>query len=293
MTHHWCGMYSNNESHATIREIAQKSPGLYGVYKRVKMRDLFDEHGDIDIKSVVEDAIVAREVGLKLSIMVEDKTFDGTNPLPEHIAHLTKKNTNGTGYVAIRWNNDVLQETIRALCGVQLVETVHSVCLQETAPSMKDHDLDITGYTPELYGDIYVDVLKELHRVAPGKPVHWFTNYFARDHLGKNIDRALEAVYQQGNVRLGGPDWWPESAALNERSYPRFLPWHERGVPTFIGMSKPSYEQQHEGGFYTPSELLDGAQDTLAVDEVFWMYVKAPPAEGAYCYFDATHMFND
>jgi len=284
-------MFPGNDSQATMREIAEKSPGLFGLLKRYHLKDLFDGNENLKLEEVVNDAILAHELGLELSVMIEDKTWNGVNPLPPPITHLAKPIKGGGGFAAIRWDSRVIEMMVKAMCAVQLIETVHSLSVQETAPSLDDQYLDEFKYTPQKYSNMYSDVFAEVARVVPDKPIYWYTNYFARDYPGKGIDDALERVYTRGVVHLGGPDWWPTSAELNERSYPRFKPWKSRGVKTFIMMSKESYAQPSGGGFLTPMELLDSAMDELGVTDVIWMYQKTPPEDGAYDYFDAKHLW--
>ena len=77
--------------------------------------------------------------GLKLMVMIQDKTFVMENPLPQYLAHKAIPNRNG-GYTALRWDPLVASRMSRLMNAIASRFKNHSAFeglgAEETAPSL-------------------------------------------------------------------------------------------------------------------------------------------------------------
>jgi hypothetical protein len=288
-TDHWVAFFPRFGDIRTTTQAINAAPDVKGVMRRYRMKDLYTLD-QIDLDELKDYVTAVQALGKKVSIMVEDKTFDGTNPMPDHMKNLAVLTRNG--YTALRWVDKVKAEYIKLICEIQKIPNLHSVSIMETALGIPDPVLVSNGYTPDRYSQMYIEYFNALNEARPGRPVFFYQNFFAKDGPGLFIDKTIAAVKDLGTLRLGGPDWWPTNKALVERVYPRYAKWKDQGVYTFIMMSTPSYAQWQDGNYNTPDEMLAGAQEELKVGNVFWCYTKIQPVEGAYDFLDATHLMH-
>lgn len=288
MTDHWVAMFPKYGGPWQTQQAFNAAPQVKGVLRRVIWKTLYtlDQIDLTDLKAYLAGV---KKAGKKCSLMVEDKTFDGTNPMPDHMKSLAVR-TRSNGYAAIRWHDKVRAEYTKLICELQKLPDVHSISIMETAMGLLEQTLTQTGYSPQRYCDYYTQLIRDLNTAVPGKAVFWHTNYFPRDQPGDYIDKALENVFSLRTVRLGGPDWWPTDGGLMNRAYPRYAEWKARGMNTFTMMSSPSYMQYVDGAYLSPKELLDGAVETLKCNNVFWCFTRTPPEMGAYDFYDAAYL---
>jgi len=282
---HWVGMYTRNASQKTMVEIAAIAPNITGIQKRYRWNELFDATNTLDLSEVQSDAVVCATLGLKFNVMIEDKTFDGSNPVPQHLKRYAVRTHQG--YTAQRWHPAVEEAFLRTIMPIHRMADVHSVSLQETALGIKDADLDARGYTPERYADLYIHIVRALETNAPDKPVLWYYNYMARDRDMVQAERVLTVMLNKGNGQLGGADILPNNWTLRNGPYTLYPTWKSQGMTTFCTASKESYAQKSQYGYLTPEQILTYGKQALKLSSIIWMYLKSPAEEGSYDFFDA------
>jgi len=278
-------MYTRNASQKTMQEIANVAPNAFGIQKRYRWNELYDEWNNLDLSEVESDAAFCASLGLKFNVMIEDKTFDGSNPVPQHLKKYAVHHHQG--YTAQRWHPIVEEAFLRALMPIHRMDNVHSVSLQETALGIRDVDLDARGYTAVKYADLYIHIFRALETNVPDKPVYWYYNYMARDRDMVQAERVLTVMLNKGNGQLGGADILPNNWSLRSGPYTLYPKWAAKGMTTFCTASKESYAQKSQYGYLTPQQILTYGKQALKLSSVVWMYLKTPAEEGSYDFFDA------
>ena len=285
---HYIAVMRGNDSHATMT--ASIRPGVTGIMKRYTWRSLEPKQGAYDFSEIRRDLDWASAYGMKLVVMIEDKTFTLERPTPAYLDTLTIRNRTG-GYTALRWNPTVVARMKALLTALGRFDShwaFQGVALQESAPGFDDYVLSKHGFTPEKYRDALIGVLTTGSNAMPRSRMFWFMNFFQRRQ--DYIASVANAVYSKGVV-MGGPDVMPDDAALKELTYPFYEQFRGK-MPTFGQVESICYAHPHKTSgystkYWTMPELFRYARDELHVDYMFWVRIPKPPAYGAYDWGDA------
>lgn len=285
---HYVALMRGQDSQSVMT--ASLKPGVVGVMKRYTWRSLEPTQGNYDFSEVKADLAWAQAYGMKLIVMIEDKTFSLERPTPAYLDKLTPRNRAG-GYTVVRWNPTVVSRMnalLKALGRFDSHLAFEGVALQETAPGFEDAVLRANGYTPEKYRDAYISILSTGANAMPTSRMFWFMNFFPKnqDYIGA----VANAVASKG-VIMGGPDVLPDNKALQQRTYPFYTQFRYK-MPLFAQVESMCYDAPHETSgystkYWTMPELFRYARDKLHVDYMIWVRIPKPPSAGAYDWTDA------
>jgi hypothetical protein len=253
-------------------------PGVQGVQVRYQWRELETTQGTYTFGSVkatyptTERTVRAdlwrcQQNNSRLIILIMDRTFDGTNPMPPYLAsdpqyvqQVTTTGGTGSGYSAVRWNATV-QARFRALVAAlgaafDSHPNWYAVAFQETSTGLDADQRAATGYidsgTTNNYRDALIANLRSASDSFPTSRVFWYQNFFPTPATDYRIGEVADAVkgYANGNhgIVMGGPDIMPDKTELATRCYPRYgAPpvgsWGE--LPLFCSMQFDSYDHVH------------------------------------------------
>ncbi len=285
---HYVGLPRGQDSHSTM--LASLEPGVVGFMKRYTWRSLEPTKGNYNFSEIQSDLNWAASYGMRLVVMVEDKTFVLERPTPGYLDSLTVRNRAG-GYTVVRWNPTVVARMKALLTAMGRFDAhwaFEGVALQETAPSFDDSILNAHAYTPEKYRDAYIGMLGTGAAAMPSSRMFWFMNFFPRRQ--EYIAAVANAVASKG-VIMGGPDVLPDDKALKERTYP-FYDQFQWKMPLFGQVEAMCYSHPHltsgySTKYWTMPELFRFAKERLHVDYMFWVRVPKPTVAGGYDWFDA------
>jgi hypothetical protein len=288
-------------------------PGVRGVQVRYPWNSLETTQGNYTFGTVkatypdTERTVRAelwrcQQANSRLILLIEDRTFDGTNPMPSYMAadpqyvqQVTTSGGSGTGYSAVRWNTFV-QTRFRALVaalGAAFDSSPHwyAVAFQETSIGLDAAQRTATGYTDILYRDSYIANLRAASDSFPTSRVFFYQNYFPTPATDFRIDEIVNTIEGWNNhgIILCGPDILPDKTELVTRVYPRFgapPTGHWGQIPLANSMQFDSYEHVHTtaappdtrvpgatwtlGSYWTMDHLFRYGRDTLHLDYVMW-----------------------
>jgi hypothetical protein len=285
---HYVAMMRGQDTHSVMT--ASLKPGVRGIMKRYTWRSLEPSQGNYEFSEVKADLAWAQAYGMKLVVMVEDKTFSLERPTPGYLDNLTVRNRAG-GYTVVRWHPTVvtrMKALLQALGRFDSNLAFEGVALQETAPGFDNTVLSRFNYTPEKYRDAYIAILSAGANAMPTSRMFWFMNFFPKNQ--DYIAAVANAVASKG-VIMGGPDVMPDNSALKQRTYPFYTQFRSK-MPLFGQIEAMCYDHEHKTSgystkYWTMPELFRYARDQLHVDYLFWVRVPKPPSRGAYDWTDA------
>lgn len=261
---HWANLLRANSDLAALPADVREAP-LQGFLKRTRLRDYAPD-------ALAADLDWCARGGYRLILMLEDKTFVPELPVADALAAYCPANGTG-GYTAIRWMGPIREDFAAKVESVYRDFGNHlafeGLALQETALGLDKAVLDRFGYTPDLYADTYLDLVRRVDALPlrqDGKRLFWHQNYFARDPRGVAIERVL--LEAGPTLALGGPDLWPADKQLVEQVYPRYSDARFDHLTKFTTFSAPSFDQP---GF-TLEQVYDYGVDELGASYVFWTY---------------------
>jgi hypothetical protein len=285
---HYIALMRGQDSQSVMT--SSLKPGVVGVMKRYTWRSLEPTQGNYDFSEVKADLAWAQAYGMKLIVMVEDKTFVVERPTPAYLDKLTIRNRAG-GYTALRWNPTVVSRMKALMAALGRFDSnlaFEGVALQESAPGFDNAILASYGYTPEKYRDALIAVLTAGANAMPTSRMFWYMNFFPKrqDYIGA----VANAVADDGVV-LGGPDVMPDNKALKEMAYPFYDQFRTR-MPMFGQVEDICYWHQHATSgystkYWTMAELFRYARDQLHVDYMLWVRVPKPHVAVSYDWSDA------
>lgn len=269
---------------------ASLKPGVKGFMKRYKWRELEPTYGNYDFSEIRSDLAWAAAYGMRLIVMVEDKSFKNVRPNPAYLDKYTLRNTRG-GYTVARWNPYVagrMKALMVALGRFDGNWNFEGVATQETALTLASSVLDANGYTPEKYRDYYLAVLSAAGNNMPTSRVFWFMNYLPRNQ--SYIGVIASAVTGKGVV-MGGPDVLPDDPALKRLAYPYYDQFRYK-MPLFGQVEGECYAAPHgtccyPTKYWTMPELFRFARDQLHVDYMFWSRVMQKEFWNSYTWANA------
>jgi hypothetical protein len=285
---HYIALLSEYGSQAHMA--ASMKPGVKGFMKRYKWRDLEPTYGNYDFSEIRSDLDFTAAYGMRLIVMIEDKSFKAVRYTPSYLDAYSLRNTRG-GYTTARWNQYVagrMKALMVALGRFDGAWNFEGVATQETALTLASSVLDANGYTPEKYRDYYISILTAAGNSMPTSRVFWFMNFLPRKQ--SYIGAIANAVAGKG-VAMGGPDVLPDDQPLRDMAYPFFDQFRYK-MPLFGQVEGECYAAPHKTccyptKYWTMPELFRYARDELHVDYMFWVRVVIPTYYNSYEWTDA------
>lgn len=282
---HYVALYKTQDDHRTMA--ATLEPGVIGFMKRYTWRSLEPTPGNYNFSEIRDDLAWTAAYGMRLIVMIEDKTFVAEKSTPAYLDKYLLRNHTG-GYTPMRWNPyvaDRMKLLMRALGRFDGNWNFEGVATQETALSLPDWALDANGYTPEKLRDAYIGILSTAAASMPTSRVFWFMNFFPRNQ--NYIATIANAVADKGVV-MGGPDVMPDNRSLRERTYP-FYDQFRYKMPLFGQVEGICYEHLHKTAgyktkYWTMPELFRFARDELHVDYMIWVRQPKPSPWDSYAF---------
>jgi hypothetical protein len=280
---HYVALFKTQDDHKTM--LATLKPGVIGFVKRYTWRSLEPTPGNYDLSEIRDDLAWTASYGMRLIVMVEDKTFVPERSTPAYLDAYTLRTMVG-GYTAMRWHPYVVGRMnllMKALGRFDGQWNFEGVATQETALSLADSALNANGYTPEKYRDAYISILTTAAAAMPTSRVFWYMNFFPRNQ--DYLTTIANAVAGKGVV-MGGPDVMPDNRSLRERTYPLYDQF--RGKMPMFGQVEPiCYQHLHATSgyrtkYWTMPELFRFARDELHVDYMFWVRLPKPSPSDSY-----------
>ena len=286
---HWIVMDRGAESQALMQDAIR--PGVVGIVKRYTWLSLEPTQGAYQFSTIASDLAWAAANGMRLIVMIEDKTFVLERPDPPYLDAYTPRNVAG-GYTMARWSPTVVTRfnaLIKAL-GAQFDKNnnFEGIATQETALQLDSQTLNAFGYTPEKYRDSYINTLTASTVSLPTSRVFWFMNFLVGNQA--YIGSIASAVASTGVV-MGGPDVRPDDQALQSRTYPFYTQFYGK-MPLVGQVENSCYSEPHMTSGYqtkdwTMPELFAYARNNMHVNYMFWVRITKSSLPGAYTWADA------
>lgn len=288
-TGHWIVMGRDAGSQVLMQQAVK--PGVVGVVKRYTWRSLEPTEGAYNFAEVASDLGWAAANGMRLIMIIEDKTFVPERPDPAYLDAYTPRNRTG-GYTVVRWNPTVVTRfnALTKALGAQFDsnKNFEGIATQETSLGFDSQTLNAFGYTPEKYRDSYINVLTAATVNMPTSRVFWLMNFFVGNQ-GYIADIA-SAVETKGVV-MGGPDVWPDNKSLQSKVYPFYTQFSGK-MPLFGQVEDVCYSEPHmTSGFktkyWTMPELFSYARTSMHVSYMFWVRVTQASPSDSYTWDNA------
>ena len=288
-TGHWIVMGRGADSQTLMQQVIK--PGVVGVAKRYTWRSLEPTEGHYDFSVLASDLNWAAANGMRLIMIIEDKTFVMERPDPAYLDSLTPRNRTG-GYTVVRWNPTVVTRfnALTKALGAQFDsnKNFEGIATQETSLGLDSQTLHAFGYTPEKYRDSYINILTTATKNMPTSRVFWLMNFFVGNQ--DYIASIANAVAKTGVV-MGGPDVWPDNKSLQNQVYPYYSQFSGK-IPLFGQVENVCYSEPHMTGgyrtkYWTMPELFNYAKSDMHVDYMFWVRVTQASPSDAYTWDDA------
>lgn len=294
---HYIGLLRGSDSQGAMAASIKAGVGIKGFMKRYSWPQLEPTPGAYNFSEISSDLNWAAANGMRLIIMIEDKTFKAEIPTPPYLSKYVLRNRGG-GYTTIRWAPAVttaFKALIQALgARFDANASFEGLATQETAVGFSYTVLKNNGYTPEIYRDMYIDILTSASKSMPTSRIFWFMNFFPVNE--SYIGTVASAVAPLG-VAMGGPDIMPENPHLLRKPYPYYTQFFGK-MPLFGQVEGVCYDQLHMTSgyptkYWTMPELFNFALKKLHVNYVFWMRITTPPSPGAYDWNDALRVIEN
>jgi hypothetical protein len=258
-------------------------PGVQGVQLRYPWIDLEPSPGGFNFgpvktsytnseRSIRADLWRCSQAGSQLMVMLEDKSFSSTNPMPTDLraAQYVQANDNG-GYTAARWNATVVARWGALIQAIGDAFDGHpnfyGIAFLETAIGYDATAQAATNYTAAGYRDAQIAQLQTASAACPTSRVFWYQNFMPTISQDFHLDSVADAIaaYDGGSrnngILMGGPDILPDpverspgvySNSVTERCQPRYREYFGE-VDLFCSMQNDSYRHIHR------TDLVDGA----------------------------------
>lgn len=285
----WIVMSRGADTQALMATAVQ--PGVVGIMKRYTWLSLEPTKGVYQFSTVASDLAWAAANGMRLIMMIEDKTFVVERPDPPYLDAYTPRNRAG-GYTMARWAPTVVTRfnaLVKAL-GARFDSNYNfeGIATQETSLSLDSQTLNAFGYTPEKYRDSYINILTAASVSLPTSRVFWFMNFLVGNQA--YIGSIASAVAPIG-VAMGGPDVWPDNPSLQSMAYPFYTQFYGK-MPLFGQVESLCYSEPHMTGGYTTKywtmpELFNFARVDMHVNYMFWVRVTQSSPSDAYTWANA------
>jgi len=268
----------------------QANPVLRGVQIRYTWAELEPERGQYDFSRLERDLELMAAAGKQLFILLQTKSFDGSNPAPDYLdaetaagatyAYAAQRPAQGQtaklhGYNIRLWDTQVRTRLSAltaelgkrfnahpALEGVAMTETALSFPLQPIERSQ------VLGYFANL-----LQVHARMREVFPNTVTIQYTNY----PVGQ-LSTFVPGLHRVG-AGLGGPDVFlaPDSGLANG-VYPYYREFAGR-MPMAPSVQDENYFASEHGGSYAPpliEDIYTFARNDLRANYLFWSRVAYP-----------------
>ncbi|MDR2877079.1 MAG: hypothetical protein LBV36_03440 [Chromatiales bacterium] len=277
-----------NDWDGPVQMIEAVQPGVQGFLKRYTWLSLEPQFGVYDFSQIQTDLVLARDHGMQLVVMIEDKSFDPSVRLTPR--YLWESNTlpylDG-GQVAKRWAPWVVERmaALTQAMGARFDSdpSFEGVAFQESAMGFSDAVKKQYGYTPEKYRDAIISVLTNTRKHFPTSQVFWFQNYLegAQAYIG-----TIAATVAPLRIAMGGPDILPDSVPLNYHNYPYYEQYKDK-MTLFGSIQYDSYKHLHATAgyatkYWTMPEMFRYSRDKLHVKYLFWTRKPKPDPADSY-----------
>lgn len=197
-------------------EDALETAGVKGFYMHFNWRTLEVGDGVYDWRLIDANMAVARKLGLTFVVQVSDRSFDGTNILPEYFPSqyvLWSNGSGNSGVVAKRWDPYVYNRLIRLYEAIAdryaNEEAFGGISTSETATgSFSDGD-----YSVEKYRHALTQVVTQTHAVLERGRLFFYLNFLkGGTHIDMNQDVRVQllADVPHDNLVVGAPDITPD-----------------------------------------------------------------------------------
>ncbi len=271
-------------------------PGVTGIQKRYMWITLEPTLGNYDFSEIQSDLNLLSGQGMKLVVLLEDKTFVSDKPTPPYLWNdYTIPTRNGGGYIAKRWDPYVVRR-MKAL--VQKLgerfdkhPNFEGIAFQESSLSISDFNQKLYGYNATTYRDSIIEVLKSARASFPNSQVFWYMNFLEdrQDYIG-DIAKAIQPY----NIAMGGPDVLPDAWTLQTHCYPYYDQFKGK-MTLFNSMQYDSYDHAHKDTSYptkywTMGEMFRFARDQLHTSYLFWNRKTARIPSDSYNWLDALNV---
>jgi hypothetical protein len=286
---HYIAMLRGGDSQTVMAQSIK--PGVVGFMKRYGWPALEPTPGNYQFAEIKSDLAWAAAHGVRLIIMVEDKTFVKELPTPPYLDAYAVRNKGG-GYTVVRWDPVVMTRfnALISAIGKQFDSSpgLEGLATQETAPGYGYKVEKAYGYTPEKYRDMYINLLTTASKAFPTSRIFWFMNFFPIKQ--QYIATVATAVAPLG-VFMGGPDVQPDNPHLENRTYPFYTQFQSKmmlfGQVEGTCYALPHLTSGYKTKYWTMTELFTFAKTKLHVHYMFWVHLPQPPVAGAYDWLDA------
>lgn len=286
---HYIAMLRGNDSQAIMGQSIK--PGVAGFMKRYGWPNLEPTPGNYQFAEIKSDLAWAAAHGVRLIIMVEDKTFVKQLPTPRDLDAYAVRNKGG-GYTVVRWAPIVMTRFNALISAIghqfDASPALEGLATQETAPGFGYPVEKSFGYTPEKYRDMYINLLTTASKAFPTSRIFWFMNFFP---VKEQYIATVAAAVAPLGVFMGGPDVQPDNPKLENKVYPYYTQFQSK-MTLFGQVEGTCYSQLHvTSGFktkyWTMPELFSFAKSKLHVHYMFWVHLPQPSKPGAYDWLDA------
>jgi hypothetical protein len=293
--------------------------GVRGFVKRYRWRDLDKGGGAYDLSAISADLDTAASWGKRLIVMIEDRTYTTTNPMPDYLTpdsipggkrtdDCCVAKSNG-GYTGVRWHPTYvsrMKALIRAI-GARFDSPTNpsarrwnfeGVSVQETAHGFSGTTMDALGYTPDKYQAAYEGIVSDALTGSGALPAalfsgrfFWHMNFFVGAQARINtIARNMSSpvLGADNGFTMGGPDLLRNRDSLNRLVYP----FYNDNV-VLNGTSLPQTNDRIpqfidvQGDSYdesgTMEDLFVWGRQQLEVDYLFWTYYPWDDRLHAWC----------
>ncbi|MCP3999366.1 MAG: hypothetical protein GY727_00425 [Gammaproteobacteria bacterium] len=252
--------------------------GVVGFHKRYTWRELEPSQGNYDFSEMAADLQFVASQGLKLVVMIEDKTFINENPMPNYLVRFPNR---PGGYTGARWQSQYVNRfnALTAELGRRFDSNpaFEGVAIQESSLGISDDLLDANGYSAKAYSNALIKMIKTGLANMPNSRFFWYMNFLER---GMGELEVITAAIQNTGAIIGGPDIGPDIESLQRWAYPIYREYADK--VSFFGQIEPMvYHHEHldpnaATKYWTMNELFRYGRDNLKVDYIFWMRYKKP-----------------
>lgn len=242
-----------------ISDVGPVTNGVKAMVVRYRWNELEPSPGVYNFTRVTNEVAQCAALGVLLFVMIEDRTYDGTNPAPTDLAGKTYIFSNGTvsGYQIWRWDPVVLARfgSLISALGAQFNYNPHlgGIATQETSiGSPNAQQIAASGYTPAGFCSAISATNNYISVAFPNGRHLFFFNFLAgvSVDVGRQMLGAVIAQMQKNGTIVCGPDLVTQGAILT-RCYPIYLDYHNgvgsdvNGTTALAGSGPTAGSVQH------------------------------------------------
>ena len=195
---------------------ALTTPGVRGFWFPINWRSVEIRDGVYNWSLIDDNVKVARDYGLKVIIGVSDRSFDGTNILPEYFPSqyvITFSGGGSTGIVAKRWDPYVYKRMIRLFKDIAKRygsnPAFAGIAMSETALGQ----LNGGDYTLSAYREALIQIVTQSQTALKTKKFLFYLNFLLggdRSDMNKDARVSLLRDVPHRSLLVGAPDITPD-----------------------------------------------------------------------------------